>query len=424
MSNFALTGIAGYIAPRHLKAIKETGNTLVAATDPHDSVGILDSYFPDVSFFREYERFDRHLEKLRRGPEEHRVNYLTICSPNHLHDAHIRLALRSGADAICEKPIVLNPWNLDALAELEVESGRRIWTVLQLRVHPALLAFKLRLDRAKKLVEETEVVKGKGLRVKGGDAEEVKSKESRVKDETAGVTTEASVTDPFTLHPSPFTESSPFTAGDANTTDAQRIRIDEANPDPFTLHPSPFTESSPFTAGDANTTDAQRIRIDEANPDPFTLHPLPFTHRYQVELTYITTRGLWYDYSWKGDSEKSGGIATNIGVHFFDLLLWWFGYVRRSTVTLREPRRMAGELELADADVRWKLSLEREDLPEESRNGGRSTYRSITVDGEEVEFTGGFTDLHTEVYRRIVAGEGFGIADAYPSIQLVHNLRG
>ena len=388
MSNFALTGIAGYIAPRHLKAIKETGNTLVAATDPHDSVGILDSYFPDVSFFREYERFDRHLEKLRRGPEEHRVNYLTICSPNHLHDAHIRLALRSGADAICEKPIVLNPWNLDALAELEVESGRRIWTVLQLRVHPALLAFKLRLDRAKKLVEETEVVKGKGLRVKGGDAEEVKSKESRVKDETAGVTTEASVTDPFTLHP------------------------------------SPFTESSPFTAGDANTTDAQRIRIDEANPDPFTLHPLPFTHRYQVELTYITTRGLWYDYSWKGDSEKSGGIATNIGVHFFDLLLWWFGYVRRSTVTLREPRRMAGELELADADVRWKLSLEREDLPEESRNGGRSTYRSITVDGEEVEFTGGFTDLHTEVYRRIVAGEGFGIADAYPSIQLVHNLRG
>ena len=180
MSNFALTGIAGYIAPRHLKAIKETGNTLVAATDPHDSVGILDSYFPDVSFFREYERFDRHLEKLRRGPEEHRVNYLTICSPNHLHDAHIRLALRSGADAICEKPIVLNPWNLDALAELEVESGRRIWTVLQLRVHPALLAFKLRLDRAKKLVEETEVVKGKGLRVKGGDAEEVKSKESRV----------------------------------------------------------------------------------------------------------------------------------------------------------------------------------------------------------------------------------------------------
>ena len=388
MSNFALTGIAGYIAPRHLKAIKETGNTLVAATDPHDSVGILDSYFPDVSFFREYERFDRHLEKLRRGPEEHRVNYLTICSPNHLHDAHIRLALRSGADAICEKPIVLNPWNLDALAELEVESGRRIWTVLQLRVHPALLAFKLRLDRAKKLVEETEVVKGKGLRVKGGDAEEVKSKESRVKDETAGVTTEASVTDPFTLHP------------------------------------SPFTESLPFTAGDANTTDAQRIRIDEANPDPFTLHPLPFTHRYQVELTYITTRGLWYDYSWKGDSEKSGGIATNIGVHFFDLLLWWFGYVRRSTVTLREPRRMAGELELADADVRWKLSLEREDLPEESRNGGRSTYRSITVDGEEVEFTGGFTDLHTEVYRRIVAGEGFGIADAYPSIQLVHNLRG
>lgn len=343
MPNFAMTGVAGYIAPRHIRAIKETGNTLVAATDPHDSVGILDSYFPDVSYFREYERFDRHLEKLRRGPEEHRVNYLSICSPNHLHDAHIRLALRSGADAICEKPIVLNPWNLDALAELEVESGRRVWTVLQLRVHPALLAFKEQLD----------LVKDKGLREKGVNATEYMDS---VK--AASYTQEAGEADPLISHHLPFTATSPT-----------------------------------------------------------------HTHRYQVELSYITTRGLWYDYSWKGDSEKSGGIATNIGVHFFDLLLWWFGYVQQSIVTLSDPRRMAGELELADADVRWKLSLEREDLPEECQTGGRSTYRSIKVDGKEVEFTGGFTDLHTEVYKRITAGEGFGIADAYPSIQLVHNLR-
>jgi len=418
LSNFALTGIAGYIAPRHLKAIKETGNTLVAATDPHDSVGILDGYFPDVSYFREYERFDRHLEKLRRGPEEHRVNYLSICSPNHLHDAHIRLALRSGADAICEKPIVLNPWNLDALAELEAESGRRIWTVLQLRVHPALLAFKQRLDEEK--------VKGKGLRVKGQDSlsssveaktegvgEEVKGKELRVKGQDSLSSSVGAGTE---------------IVGEEVKSKELRVKgSDAVNPhvsatDPFTLYSSPFTNST-------NAPDAQPDSTNGTNSDPFTLHPLPFTktqqtRRYQVELTYITTRGLWYDYSWKGDPEKSGGIATNIGVHFFDLLLWWFGYVRQSKVTLYETRRMAGELELADADVRWKLSLEREDLPEEARNGGRSTYRRIKVDGEEIEFTGGFADLHTEVYRRIMDGEGFGIADAYPSIQLVHNLRG
>ncbi len=300
MPNFALTGVAGYIAPRHLKAIQAVDGNLLAVCDPHDSVGILDSYFPNAAFFREFERFDRHLEKRRRATDEERVNYVSICSPNHLHDAHIRLALRVGANAICEKPIVLNPWNLDALAELEQEYGQRIWTVLQLRVHPKIAALRERLR-----------VKDAALRVK----------------------------------------------------------------------------------------------------------------RYCVTLTYITTRGKWYDYAWKGDVEKSGGIATNIGVHFFDLLLWLFGDVRHSEVHVSEPRRMCGYLDLANADVRWCLSLQREDLPEEVRVNGNATYRSIKVDGEEIEFTGGFTDLHTEVYRETLAGHGFGIQDAYPSIQLVHNLR-
>jgi len=302
--NFALTGVAGYIAPRHLKAIQAVDGHLLAVCDPHDSVGVLDSYFPNAAFFKEFERFDRHLEKLRRASEEERVHYVSICSPNHLHDAHIRQALRVGADAICEKPIVLNPWNLDALKELEDEYGQRIWTVLQLRVHPAILELK------------RNILEGKG---------------------------------------------------------------NEGN------------------------------KVNEK--------------RFVVDLTYITTRGLWYDYSWKGDIEKSGGIATNIGVHFFDLLLWLFGYVRHSEVHISEPRRMCGYLDLANADVRWCLSLQREDLPEEARKNGNATYRSITVDGEEIEFTGGFTDLHTEVYRETLAGHGFGISDAYASIQLVHNLR-
>lgn len=296
-NNFALTGVAGYIAPRHLKAIKDVGGTLVAACDPHDSVGILDQYFPSASYFLEFERFDRHLEKLRRGPVETRINYVSVCSPNHLHDAHIRQALRVGADAICEKPLVLNPWNLDALAELEEEYQQRIWTILQLRVHPAVLALQERLQNA-----------------------------------------------------------------------------------------------------DQQT-------------------------RHSVELTYVTTRGVWYDYSWKGQVEKSGGIATNIGVHFFDLLLWLFGYVKRSELQLSEPRRMSGELELANADVHWLLSLDRADLPPGVATNGQSTYRCIKIDGEELEFTGGFTDLHTEVYRRTLAGEGFSITDAYPSIELVHSLR-
>lgn len=298
MHNFALTGVAGYIAPRHLKAIKDTGNRLITACDPHDSVGILDQYFPEASFFKEFERFDRHLEKLRRGPEEDRVHYVSICSPNHLHDAHIRQALRVGADAICEKPIVLNPWNLDALAELEEDYGQKIWTVLQLRVHPAILALKEVIDNQ----AETGV-------------------------------------------------------------------------------------------------------------------------KYDVELTYITTRGLWYDYSWKGQADKSGGIATNIGVHFFDLLLWLFGYVSHSELHVSDPRRMSGYLELKDANIRWCLSLETVDLPAEASESGMATYRSIKVDGKELEFTGGFTDLHTEIYKEVIAGRGFGIQDAYASIQLVHNLR-
>lgn len=307
MINFALTGVAGYIAPRHLKAIQAVDGNLLAACDPHDSVGVLDSYFPNAAFFKEFERFDRHLEKLRRMSEAERVRYVCICSPNHLHDAHIRQALRVGADAICEKPIVLNPWNLDALAELESEYGQRIWTMLQLRVHPAILELKRKLS--------------------GEDGNEV----------------------------------------------------NEGN------------------------------KVKE--------------RRYSVDLTYITTRGLWYDYSWKGDLEKSGGIATNIGVHFFDLLLWLFGYVRQSEVHVSDPRKMCGYLDLLNADVRWCLSLQREDLPDDAIINGKTTYRSIKVDGEELEFTGGFTDLHTAVYGETLAGRGFGIQEAYPSIQLVQSLR-
>ncbi len=297
MSNFAITGVAGYVAPRHLRAIRDTGHRLVAATDPHDSVGILDQFFPQVAYFREFERFDRHLEKLRRGDPAGRVDVVSVCAPNHLHDAHIRLALRVGADAICEKPLVLNPWNLDLLEELEAETGRRVYTVLQLRVHPALLELRRRL-RAE------------------GDG-----------------------------------------------------------------------------------------------------------RRRQVTLTYVTSRGPWYRYSWKGDAERSGGIATNIGVHFFDLLLWLFGGVQRSEVHVTEPERMSGFLELAGADVSWFLSVDAADLPFALEPGSRSTFRSISIDGDEVEFTGGFTDLHTRVYRDTLDGAGFGIADARPSIELVSSLR-
>lgn len=295
--NFAITGVAGYVAPRHLRAIKETGNRLVAAVDPHDSVGLLDSYFADVSFFTEFERFDRHIEKLRRQGEDQRVHYVSICSPNYLHDAHCRFTLRVGADAICEKPVVLNPWNIDALQELEKESGKRIFTVLQLRVHPSLIALKEKLQKEKS------------------------------------------------------------------------------------------------------------------------------SSKKEIVLTYITSRGLWYLISWKGQMEKSGGLATNIGIHFFDLLLWLFGKVEGFEVHLATPTRTAGYMELENARVKWFLSIEKKDLPEECKSKSRATFRSITIDGHEVEFSEGFTDLHTIVYRETLAGRGFGLDDARPSVVLAHDIR-
>jgi UDP-N-acetyl-2-amino-2-deoxyglucuronate dehydrogenase len=296
MKNFAITGVAGFVAPRHLRAINDTGNRLVAAIDPHDAVGILDRYSFDVRFFTEIERFDRHLEKLRRASDEERVHYMSICSPNYLHDAHIRLALRVGAEPICEKPLVINPWNLDALQELERETGLRVNTVLQLRLHPAVLAFRDSLSR------------------------------------------------------------------------------------------------------------------DES-------------HRHQVTLTYVTARGRWYDTSWKGSDERSGGVVTNIGIHFFDLLLWLFGGVESSQVHVREPKRAAGTLALAHADVQWFLSAEASDLPFAASPGARTTFRSMTVDGQQLEFSDGFTDLHTRVYQEVLAGRGCGVDDARPSIELTYQIR-
>lgn len=295
--NFAITGVAGYIAPRHLNAIKDTGNRLVAAVDPHDSVGILDRFFYDVAYFREFERFDRHVDKLRRKSEDERVHYVSICSPNHLHDAHIRFALRVGADAICEKPLVLNPWNCDALMELEQEYGQRVNTVLQLRLHEAVRALKQK-------------------------------------------------------------------------------------------HSAP---------GD--------------------------TSRHEVNLTYVTSRGRWYLHSWKGDAERSGGLVSNIGIHFFDMLLWLFGSVQENVVYVNEKSRTCGHLELERARVNWFLSVDKNDVPAAVQTKGQMTYRSITIDEEEVEFSGGFTDLHTRVYEETLAGRGFGIADARPAIQLVHDIR-
>jgi UDP-N-acetyl-2-amino-2-deoxyglucuronate dehydrogenase len=297
VKNFALTGAAGYVAPRHLQAIRDTGNRLVAAVDPHDAVGVLDRYSFDVRFFTEIERFDRHLEKLRRRGDGERVDYVSICSPNYLHDAHIRLALRVGAHAICEKPLVINPWNLDALQELERETGRTVNTVLQLRLHPRLIEL--------------------------------------------------------------------------------------------------------------------RERIARENP----------SHVYDVSLTYVTARGRWYDTSWKGSDERSGGLVTNIGIHLFDLLLWLFGPLAGSEVHVREPRRMSGFLELARARVRWFLSADRTDLPFAPEPGRKTTFRSITVDGTEVEFSEGFADLHTRVYEETFAGRGFGIEDSRPAIELSYRIR-
>jgi UDP-N-acetyl-2-amino-2-deoxyglucuronate dehydrogenase len=295
MKNFALIGVGGYIATRHLKAIKETNNNLLACLDPKDSVGIIDSYFPDSNFFVEFERFDRHIEKLRRSGEK--IDYVSICSPNYLHDSHIRFALRHYADAICEKPLVLNPWNVDALEEIEKETGKKAYTILQLRLHPTIMGLR------EKILSEP---KGK-------------------------------------------------------------------------VH--------------------------------------------DIDLTYITSRGKWYDISWKGAIEKSGGIATNIGVHFFDMLTWIFGDVKENIVHISEPKRAAGYLQLERARVKWFLSLDQNDLPDEIKLKGQRTYRMITMEGNEIEFSDGFTDLHTKSYQELLNGNGFRISEAKKAVELVYNIR-
>jgi len=296
MKNFALMGAAGYIAPRHLKAIKDTNNNLIAALDKFDSVGIMDRYFPNANFFTEFERFDRHIEKLKRN-EAIALDYVSICTPNYLHDSHIRMALRSGAHAICEKPIVLNPWNIDALAAIEKESEGNINTILQLRLHTAIIALKKKVDAT------------------------------------------------------------------------------------------------------------------------------PKNGKYEIDLTYITSRGKWYDASWKGESSKSGGIATNIGVHFYDMLSWIFGSVQENVVHLRTPHKAAGYLEFENARVRWFLSIDAEDLPKEVKEKQQRTFRAITIDLEELEFSDGFTELHTISYQKILQHQGFGLAEVRPSIEIVHDIR-
>jgi len=295
MKNFALIGAAGYIAPRHLKAIKDTGNRLVAALDPNDSVGIIDSYFPEADFFVEFERFDRHIEKLRRKGQG--VDYVSVCSPNYLHDAHIRFGLRNGANVICEKPLVLNPWNVDALLESERETGKSVHTILQLRLHPALVALQQQLTQA------------------------------------------------------------------------------------------------------------------------------PADKKYELDLTYITSRGHWYYTSWKGDVNKSGGIATNIGIHFFDMLIWLFGPVQDNVVHLHTHDRASGFIELQHARVRWFLSISADTLPVEVAAAGKRTFRSLTLNGEQIEFSDGFTELHTHSYQQILEGHGFTLSDARPAVVLAHDIR-
>lgn len=295
MHTFALIGAAGYIAPRHLKAIKETGGQLLTAFDKFDSIGIMDSFFPDADFFTEFERFDRHVDKLRRSGQP--VEYVSICSPNYLHDAHIRFGLRSGAHVICEKPLVLNPWNIDGLAEMEAETGKRVNNILQLRLHPSLIALKNR------------IVNG------------------------------------------------------------------------------------------------------------------PANKIYDLDLAYITSRGKWYNASWKGEITKSGGIVTNIGVHFFDMLIWIFGPVRQNLVHVREDNKAAGYLELERARVRWFLSTDWQTLPEAVKLANKKTYRSLRIEGEEIEFSDGFTDLHTKSYEQILAGQGYGLNEVYPCIDTVSYIR-
>ncbi len=296
MKNFALIGAAGYVAPRHMKAIKETQNDLLAAYDPFDSVGIIDSYFPNADFFTEFERFDRHVEKLKHTDGIH-LDYVSICSPNYLHDAHIRFGLRQGADVICEKPIVLNPWNLDLLKDIEKETGKRVFNILQLRLHPSVIALR------KKVLE--------------GPKDKI----------------------------------------------------------------------------------------------------------YDVDLSYFTSRGKWYYTSWKGDVTKSGGIATNIGVHFYDMLGWIFGEVKQNTVHIHRHDRAAGYLEFDRARVRWFLSINYDNLPEDIKSKGLRTYRSLTIEGQEFEFSGGFTDLHTRSYEHVLEGNGFGLEAPEQAIRIVHDIR-
>lgn len=295
MKNFALIGSAGYIAPRHLKAIKETNNKLVAALDPFDSVGIMDSFYPDAAFFTEFERFDRHVDKLRR--QGNGIDYVSICTPNYLHDSHIRFALRHHAHAICEKPLVLNPWNVEALADIEKEFDKKIYNILQLRLHPSIIQLKEDVDNG------------------------------------------------------------------------------------------------------------------------------PEDKIYDINLTYLTSRGSWYYTSWKGDITKSGGVATNIGIHFFDMLTWIFGDVKQNIVNVQNHDRSAGFLELEKARVRWFLSIDYDTIPDEIKKEGKRTYRSITVEGKEIEFSGGFTDLHTESYKHILSGRGFGLTEAKTSIEIAHEIR-
>ena len=293
--NFALIGAAGYVAPRHLRAIKDNGQNLASALDTSDSVGIIDSFFPDAAFFTEFERFDRHSELLRRAGEESRIHYVSICSPNYLHDAHIRFALREGAHAICEKPLVLNPWNAEALQELEKESGRKVNTILQLRLHPSIIELRNKVQTSNKI--------------------------------------------------------------------------------------------------------------------------------HDLELTYITPRGKWYNYSWKGDINKSGGVATNIGIHFFDMLIWIFGTVKKSVLHYSEFNKAAGLLQLEKANIKWFLSIDRNDIERVKGKNDFKTFRSIKIDGEEIEFSEGFTDLHTISYKEILNGNGFSISDAIPSIQAAFDIR-
>ena len=297
MTNFALIGASGYIAPRHMKAIKENGHNMTVAMDPNDSVGIIDSFFPEAHFFTEFERFDRHIDKLRRRNSGDKVDYVSICSPNYLHDSHMRFALRSDAHAICEKPLVLNPWNIDGLQEIEADTGHKINTILQLRLHPNIIALRDAVAQA------------------------------------------------------------------------------------------------------------------------------PADKVFEVDLTYITSRGNWYLQSWKGDGEKSGGIATNIGVHFYDMLHFIFGDVRENKVHLATPTKAAGYLEYARARVRWFLSIDVTDVPDEVRATGQRTYRSITYDGQDIEFSGGFTDLHTRSYEEILAGNGFGLDENRVAIETVATIR-